>query len=121
MLGLGLTTTPGAFPEAPHLCYIARALGPASTAARDGKKLEPVGRQLCQVLWNLIPTLFCPPCGLLAKTEHVSRRSSQDLEVELILVLTYMTLSFSVSEEEWEGRREKEGQIRTKNAMHIIL
>lgn len=53
---------------------IARALGPASIAAQDGKKPEPAGRQLGQVLWNLIPMFFCPPCGPLAKTKHASRK-----------------------------------------------
>lgn len=53
---------------------IARALGPASIAAQDGKKPEPVGRQLGHVLRHLIPMLFCPPCGPEAKTKHVSRK-----------------------------------------------
>lgn len=111
--GPGLTTTLGAFlglPTSPA----ARALGPTSTPAQDGKKLKSVGRQLGQVLWNLIPTLFWPPHSLLAKKEYFCTRSSQDPESELRLVLAYMTLGSSISEEHWEGRREENGHILTK-------
>lgn len=96
---LGLPTSPAA-----------RALGPTSIPEQDGKKPKPVGRQLGQGLWNLIPTIFCPPSSLLAKTDDVCTRSSQDLELELRLVLTSMTLGSRTSEEDWEGKGE-EGQI----------
>jgi hypothetical protein len=97
---------------------IARALGPTSTAAQDGMKPKPVGRQLGQALWNLVPTIFGPPCSLLAKTEHASRRSARDLELELTLVLTYMTPGSSISEE--EGRKGELNPHLKCHAHHAV-
>lgn len=99
-LGLPTSPTARALGQLPHQHRMARSrsLWGGSLAKCSGIS-SPRSSALPAVYWQ---------------RENVSTRSSQDLDLEWRLVLTYVTLSSSISEEDWEGREEEEGQILTK-------